>query len=193
MTDSPEASINPEPPLRGEQLLVMVYDELRRLAASQLSGQGGGQTLQPTALVHEAWLRLAGTGGSLWKDRTHFFRTAAMAMRNVLVDRVREKTSLKRAGQVEFVLDGGAEVMTAPDDHLLLIDECLEIMERENPECARIVHLKFFAGLSNEETADLLGLSLRSVERQWAFARAKLYQMIRGRAQPEGSTHEANR
>lgn len=110
-----------------------------------------------------------------------------MAMRSVLVDRAREKSCIKRGGKVEFVLDGGSEVITAPDDLLLLVDECLEIMERENPECSRIVHLKFFAGLSNEETARLLGIGLRSVERQWAFARAKLYQMIRGRESSDGT------
>lgn len=192
MIDPPHAALNAEPLLNGEQLLVMVYDELRRLAARQLSEQAGGQTLQPTALVHEAWLRLSRADDSRWKDRAHFFRTAAMAMRSVLVDRVREKCSIKRGGQVEFVLDGGTEVITSPDDHLLLVDECLEIMEKENPECARIVHLKFFAGLSNEETAHLLGISLRSVERQWSFARAKLYQMIRGREQPVSTDYEAD-
>lgn len=176
-----------------DELLALVYDELRRLAARQLAREGQGQTLQPTALVHEAWLRLADGKNREWQDRTHFFRASALAMRRILVDRAREKNSLKRGGKVEFQLHEGAEVMMVRDNHLLVIDECLERMETDNPECSRIVHLKFFAGLSNEETATLLGLPLRSIERQWAFARAKLFQMIREQDPSIGQDHGSPR
>ena len=110
-------------------------------------------------------------------------------MRRILVDRAREKNSLKRGGHVEFQFHEGAEGMMVRDNHLLVIDECLERMEQENPECARIVQLKFFAGLSNEETATLLDIPLRSIERQWAFARAKLFQMIREQEPSIGQDH----
>ena len=170
-----------------EALLVMVYDELRRLAARQMADLGNtGQTLQPTALVHEAWLRLTRRSPGTWNNRNHFFRTAALAMRCILVDRARRNSSRKRYGtQVE--LDQAEKVpaaMTEPDQHILAVDECLRRMERDYPECARIVQLKFFAGLTNQETAALLGASLRSVERHWAFARARLYQMMGSPALP---------
>ena len=168
-----------DPPASGE-LLVMVYEELRRLAARQMAWQGGGQTLQPTALVHEAWMKLASKDPDTWKDRTHFFRTAAVAMRRILVDRAREKSSQKRGGTwVDLPLSAEIAAEQDPEAHILIVDECLARMEKEHPDCARVVQLKFFAGLSNEQTAGLLGSSLRTVERQWAFARARLYQMIR--------------
>lgn len=169
-----------QPPSPGD-LLVMVYEELRRLAAKQMACQKDAQTLQPTALVHEAWMRITSREADTWKDRTHFFRTAAVAMRHILVDRAREKNALKRGGSGAD-LRFASEMATAddaPETHILIMDECLARMEKEHPDCAKVVHLKFFAGLSNQETADLLGSSMRSVERQWAFARTKLYQMIR--------------
>ena len=181
----------PEPPhpataaTAPEELLVMVYDELRRVAASQMArGGAGGQTLQPTALVHEAWMRLSAKSADHWNDRTHFFRTAAVAMRRILVDRAREKNSLKRggSGMVPPAPGDGLDGFD-PEARILLMDECLARMEQDHPDCAKVIQLKFFAGLSNQETAALLGSSLRTVERQWAFARAKLYQMIRAREQ----------
>lgn len=174
--EKPQMSAEPS---ATSQLLETVYDELRSLAARQLAKEGQSHTLQPTALVHDAWLRVSACTSREWKDKTHFFRASAMAMRRILVDRARERKSLKRSGNpVEFVIYGESGT-SMRDSHLLLIDECLERMEKENPENARIVHLKFFAGLSNEETAQMLEMPLRSVERQWAFARAKLFQMIR--------------
>ncbi len=191
---SPDKPEEPSESASTNELLEMVYDELRSLAARQLAKEGHSSNLQPTVLVHEAWLRVADRDGSEWKDKTHFFRASAMAMRRILVDRARERKSLKRSGDpVEFMLHGVAGTMSVPDNHLLLIDECLERMEKENPESARIVHLKFFAGLSNQETAGMLGMPLRSVERQWAFARAKLFQMIRENDPDIGEDHGTSR
>ena len=173
-----------EIPQAREDLLVLVYDELRRLAARQMARQqGGSQTLQPTALVHEAWLRLSSADGELWEDQRHYFRAAAIAMRRILVDRARSKNSIKRGGfTVDLDMANEVPLEENPEAHILMMDECLELMEKDHPECARVVQLKFFAGLSNQETASLLGSNLRAVERQWAFARTKLYQMMRGRA-----------
>lgn len=167
--------------MSGEELLPMVYDELRRLAASRLAREAAGATLQPTALVHEAWLRVSGHQDRNWVDRSHFFRTAALAMRRILVDRARQKASLKGGGE------GGREVFAlspdfndaTPDDRLLLIDECLQRLEKEDPDSARIVLLKFFAGLTNQEVANTLGVNVRTIERQWAYAKAALFQMVR--------------
>jgi RNA polymerase sigma factor (TIGR02999 family) len=182
MTDSPN-SRDPDAPEVREDLFVLVYDELRRLAARQLAQQhGGSHTLQPTALVHEAWMRLSSADDTLWENQQHYFRAAALAMRRILVDRARGKSSLKRGGfrvDLDVAIDVPAE--QTPESHILLMDECLQKMEKDHPECAKVVQLKFFAGMSNQETAALLGSSLRSVERQWAFARSKLYQMMRGR------------
>jgi RNA polymerase sigma factor (TIGR02999 family) len=166
--------------LSSEQLLPLVYDELRRLAASRMARESAGMTLQPTALVHEAWLRLAGTGARNWTDRVHFFRAAALAMRRILVDRARQKASLKGGGfkaDLDPSAFGAAEVTA--DERLLLIDESLRRLEKEDPESARIVLLKFFAGLTNNEVAQSLGVNVRTVERQWAYAKASLFQMVR--------------
>jgi RNA polymerase sigma factor (TIGR02999 family) len=186
IVNSPELQTERSP--SSADLLVMVYEELRGLAARQMAGQGG-QTMQPTALVHEAWMRLASKDADTWKDRAHFFRTAAVAMRRILVDRAREKSSLKRGGSwVDLPLSADIAVEQDPEAHILILDECLARMEREHPDCAKVVQLKFFAGLSNEETSALLGSSLRTVERQWAFARAKLYQMIRSHERSASGT-----
>ena len=121
---------------------------------------------------------MAATG----EDRTHFFRAAAVAMRCILVDRARAKSTLKREGvRVDLSFASQIPSELGPEDQIVIMDECLEQMAKDHPDCAKVVQLKFFAGLSNEETATLLGSSLRSVERQWAFARSKLYQMIRNR------------
>lgn len=174
--------------MSGDELLPQVYDELRRLAASRLARESAGATLQPTALVHEAWLRVSGRSDRNWTDRAHFFRTAALAMRRILVDRARQKSSLKGGGE------GGREVFAmepAPvdpsaDERLLLIDECLQRLEQEDPESARIVLLKFFAGLTNQEAANTLGVNVRTIERQWAYAKATLFQMVRELQSGEG-------
>jgi RNA polymerase sigma factor (TIGR02999 family) len=165
-----------------EDLLPLIYDELRRLATARMAGEAAGQTLQPTALVHEAWLRLVNEGGRTWKNRAHFFRAAAQAMRRILVDRARQKLSLKRGSGGEKVTIENMDLPAATiDDRVLLVDENLERLEAEDPESARVVTLKFFGGLTNKEVAKILGVTERSVERQWAYAKTCLFEMI----QPE--------
>lgn len=166
--------------LSSEQLLPLVYDELRRLAAARMARESAGMTLQPTALVHEAWLRLSRMENRSWNDREHFFRTAALAMRRILVERARQKSSLKGGGvRVDMDLSSLNLTQSTPDDRLLLIDESLQVLEKDDPESARIILLKFFAGLTNNEVARNLGVNVRTVERQWAYARASLFQIIR--------------
>jgi RNA polymerase sigma factor (TIGR02999 family) len=163
-----------------EELLPLVYDELRRLATSYVAGEAAGPTLQATALVHEAWLRLVNSEDRTWQNRTHFFRAAAHAMRRILVDRARQKLSLKRGGEFLLVPVEGTEIEAAAiDDRILLVDQSLERMEKEDPESARVIVLKFFGGLTNREVAEILGLSERSVERQWAYAKASLFAMVK--------------
>ncbi len=161
----------------------MVYDELRTLARRRLANEAPGNTLQATALVHEAWISLAGGEERSWSDRGHFFRAAAQAMRHILVDRARAKARLKRGGDaVRVDLDGLDIADTSVDERVLLIDESLTRLERTDPDSARIVTLKFFGGLSNKEIASMDGVGERTVERYWAFARAKLLRMIRDEA-----------
>ncbi len=166
--------------LSSEQLLPLVYDELRRLAASRLARESGGMTLQPTALVHEAWLRLSKLENRSWNDREHFFRTAALAMRRILVERARQKSSLKGGGvRVDIDFSSLTLADATADDRLLLIDESLKSLEKDDPDSARVILLKFFGGLTNAEVARNLGVNVRTVERQWAYAKASLFQIIR--------------
>ena len=167
--------------LPSEDLLPLVYDELRRLASADMRNEAPGQTLQPTALVHEAWLRLAGKDERRWNDRAHFFRTAAQVMRRILVDRARQKSSLKRGGGGGERIDIGKIDLAhaSPDDRVVLVNEVLDRLEKENPEAAQIITMKFFGGLTNHEIAQALGLSERSVERRWNYAKACLFRMIR--------------
>lgn len=163
-----------------EDLLPMVYAELRQLATMRMAREAAGQTLQPTALVHEAWLRLVNEGDRTWQNRAHFFRTAALAMRRILVDRARSKSSLKRGGGRERVnIEDVDLAASSTDDRVLLVDDAVTRLEAEDPESARVVALKFFGGLTNKEVAESLGVTERTVERQWAYARACLFQMIR--------------
>ena len=164
-----------------EQLLPAVYDELRRLAAARMSQEAAGHTLQPTALVHEAWLRLVGGQKQSWENRAHFFGAAAEAMRRILIERARRKSRLKR-GSGQALLDiADLDVATAmPDDKVLLVDEALEQLKLEDPEKAKIVMLKFFAGLTNEQAAEILNVNERTVRRQWEFAKAWLFERISG-------------
>jgi RNA polymerase sigma factor (TIGR02999 family) len=162
-----------------EDLLPLVYDELRRVAAARMAREPEGQTLQPTALVHEAWLQLVGNGGRTWKNRAHFFGAAADAMRRILIDSARRKAALKRGGgQSRASLDDLELAATLPDEEILLIDEALERLEAEDPERARVVTLKFYGGLTNEEVAKVLGVSLRTVVRHWTLAKIKLFRWI---------------
>jgi len=163
-----------------EKLLPLVYAELRRLAGARMAHEMAGQTLQPTALVHEAWLRLVSDGDRTWQNRAHFFGAAAEAMRRILIERARHKSRIKRGGgQVSLNIEDLELAETTPDDKVLLIDEALERLKAEDPELERIVVLKFFGGLSNEEVAETLGLSKRTLDRQWAYARAWLFREIR--------------
>ncbi len=163
-----------------EKLLPLVYDELRRHAAVRMAQEAPGQTLQPTALVHEAWLRLVGNGDHTWQNRAHFFGAAAEAMRRILIENARRKARLKRGGdQVRLNIDQLELAETTPDEKILLIDEALERLRVQDPEKARVVVLKFFGGRTNQEVAEVLGVTERTVERQWAYAKAWLYQIIR--------------
>ena len=162
-----------------EELFSLVYEELRRLAAARMAKESAGHTLQPTALVHEAWLQLVGDGAQMWDNRRHFFGAAAEAMRRILILNARRKSALKRGGgQVPVNIEDLEISAATPDEHILLIDEGLLWLEKENPELARIVKLKFFGGLSNEEVAESLGVSLRTANRQWFLAKIKLFRWI---------------
>jgi RNA polymerase sigma factor (TIGR02999 family) len=163
-----------------EKLLPMVYEELRRLAAARMAQESAGQTLQPTALVHEAWLQLVHGGDRTWQNRAHFFGAAADAMRRILIDKARRKSRLKHGGgQLRLDIADLELAGTTPDDNLLLIDEALKNLAQEDPEQARIVVLKFFGGLTNEEVAENMGIGERTVDRQWACAKARLFRWIR--------------
>ena len=162
-----------------DTLLPLVYDELRRLAAARMTHEAAGHTLQPTALVHEAWLRLVGRTEYSWQNRAHFFGAAAEAMRRILIERARRKSRLKRGAGQPLLNIADLDVMAAmPDDKILLVDEALAQLQAEDPEKARIVSLKFFAGLTNEQIAELLQVNERTVRRQWDFARAWLFERI---------------
>jgi RNA polymerase sigma factor (TIGR02999 family) len=161
-------------------LLAAVYEELRRLAAARMARESAGQTLQATALVHEAWLQLVAEGDRSWENRAHFFGAASHAMRRILVDAARRKSRRKRGAGSERVELGEVEIAAAtPDDSVLLINEALEQLEREDPEQAQIVVMKFFGGMTNEEVAASLGIGERTVYRQWVCAKARLFRWVR--------------
>jgi len=169
-------------PEAAERLLSLVYGELRHLAAAHMAREKPGQTLQPTALVHEAWLRLSVNSSPGWENRAHFFAAAAEAMRRILIESARRKQALKRgAGVVRINLDDVDVAATTDSETLLALDEALERLVAEDAESARIVKLRFFAGLTNEETAAAIGLSVRTVKRHWTFARAWLYEHLSAR------------
>jgi len=164
-----------------EELLPLVYDELRRLAAHKMAAEAPGHTLQPTALVHEAWLRLVTPQQQAqFQNRAHFFGAAAEAMRRILVDRVREKKALKRGGGLERVDIDAVELPSPmPDDELLALDEALDRLTAVDTRAAEMVKLCFFVGLTQEEAARELGVSISTAERIWAFARAWLLREVR--------------
>jgi RNA polymerase sigma factor (TIGR02999 family) len=169
-----------DPNAAGE-LLALVYDELRGLAAMRMANERAGHTLQPTALVHEAWLRLAGINSEApFANRAHFFAAAAEAMKRILIDRARRNSAGKRGGGWERVnLDNVEVAIDADYDTLLLVNEAMEKLAREEPAAAEIVRLRFFAGLTLEECGQLLGFTERTAKRHWAFARAWLYDAIK--------------
>jgi len=158
-----------------DELLVRVYEELRRLAAAKMAGETPGQTLQPTALVHEAWLRLGGDQQPAWRNRAHFFGAAAEAMRRILVDRARRKATAKHGANstAEELRDDLIEVQ-APADEILKVNEALGELARHDKTAAEIVKLRYFAGLTVEETAEALNISASSVDRNWVYARTWL-------------------
>jgi len=167
---------------RAEQrLLETVYNELRKLAACKMANEAPGHTLQPTALVHEAWLRLVTPEQQAqFQNRAHFFGAAAEAMRRILVDRAREKKALKRGGDLERVDIDAVEVASPmPDEELLVLDEALDRLTAVDTRAAEMVKLCFFVGLTQEEAARELGVSLATAERIWAFARAWLLREVR--------------
>lgn len=162
-----------------EKLLPLVYNELRNLAAARMLQESPGHTLQPTALVHEAWLRLVGENDQNWKSRAYFFAAAAEAMRRILVEHARRKARLKHGGGQHRLNIEDLELADAtPDDKILLVNDALENLERSNPERARVVVMKFYAGMTNKEVADMLGIGERTVDRHWVCAKAWLFQKL---------------
>jgi RNA polymerase sigma factor (TIGR02999 family) len=164
------------------ELLPLVYEELRKLAAQKMSHEAADQTLQPTALVHEAWLRLVGQDHhSSFQNRAHFFAAAAEAMRRILVENARRKRRLRHGGGQERVsLDEVEVAAEKADDRLLEVNDALEILAREDPLEAEVVKLRIFVGLNHKDIAQVLDLSEKTVQRYWAHAKASLYQHIRG-------------
>jgi len=162
------------------ELLSLVYDELRRLAAKRMAAEAPGQTLQPTALVHEAWLRLTNDEKRKWNDRTHFFAAAAESMRRILVDNARRKRADRHGGGRQRV--EVAEIVSAvveESDNVLAVNEALEKFAQLDPEKAELVKLRYFVGMTIEQAAEALGISERTAKRYWAFARAWLHEEIK--------------
>jgi RNA polymerase sigma factor (TIGR02999 family) len=167
-------------PQSNERLLNLVYEELRRLAASKMAREIPGQTLQPTALVHEAWLRLVGSQNAKFKNRAHFFSAAAEAMRRILIDRARRKLTRRHGGDCERVPADECDI-AAPeaDDQLLAVHEALNKLALDHPVQAELVKLRYFAGLTNEEAAHLLGISVSTAANYWTFSRTWLFHEIK--------------
>lgn len=173
------AAIQAGDPKAAEGLLTLVYDELRRLAAAKLAHEAPGQTLQPTALVHEAWLRLVGERTPSFNNREHFFRASAEAMRRILIDRARRKHTQRHGGGFQRVTFEGFD-LAAPlvDDQLLAMNEALEKLALEHPIQAELVKLRYFAGLTNEEVSEVMGISVSTAKNYWTFSRAWLLNEI---------------
>ena len=170
-----------------EQLLSLVYTELKRIAAQKMAGEAPGHTLQPTALVHEAWLRLMGDGDASFENRAHFFSAAAEAMRRILVDSARRKRAIRRGGgATREELEEDHLVQNVVPDEVLAVDEALDLLDKVDPVGARLVKLRYFVGMTMEESATTMGMSLRNAERTWTYARAWLRRQIgRQRSRPE--------
>lgn len=174
------SAIDQGEPHASEQLLPLVYDELRKLAAQKMAEEQPGQTLQATALVHDAYVRLVEVGkDQKWNGRGHFFAAAAEAMRRILIDKARTKARPKHGGDrrrvhLEDIVDAGA----TPADELLALDEALSRLEQTDPEAAKVVKLRYFVGLTMPEAAEALGISLRSAERDWTYARTWLHREL---------------
>jgi RNA polymerase sigma factor (TIGR02999 family) len=163
-----------------DQLMPLVYDELRRLARSYMRRERSDNTLQPTALVNEAYLRLVDQRNVRWQNRAHFFGIAAQLMRRILVDRARSRQAIKRGGEGEKVpLDEALVASSQPDDEVLALDDAMARLAELDPQQSRIVELRFFGGLTVEETAEVLKISPATVKREWSLAKAWLYREIK--------------
>jgi len=174
------SAIDAGDPKAADQLLPLVYEELRKLAASRMAKEKPGQTLQATALVHEAWLRLAGSDQQQWRGRSHFFGAAAEAMRRILIDKARHKASLKRGMDqpLEELHESRIE-LSAPADEILAVHDALDALAAEDATAAEVVKLRYFVGMTIAEIAEALEISSRSADRHWHFARAWLKGAIR--------------
>jgi RNA polymerase sigma factor (TIGR02999 family) len=171
--------VRPGEAAAGGQLLEIVYDELRRLARHKMASENPGHTLQPTALVHEAWLRMVSPKQQNWENRAHFFSAAAEAMRRILVEHARKRNSLKRGGGARREeLEESALVLNAPPDELLAVHEALDALRQQDPVSAELVKLRYFVGMTMEEAASALNMAPRSAERLWTYARVWLKDAI---------------
>jgi len=166
-------------PTAAEELLPLVYDELRRLASAKMAKEPSGQTLQATALVHEAWLRLGGEKQANWENRRHFFGAASEAMRRILIEKARRKQRERHGGRLQRADTEALEISSGVrEEQLLAMDEALELLTRADPRKAEIVKLRYFVGLTNQEIANTLSLSLATVERYWAYAKVWLFERM---------------
>ena len=173
-------SIEQGDPKAAEQLLPLVYDELRKLAAARMAHEAPGQTLQATALVHEAWLKLAGSDRQQWRGRAHFFGAAAEAMRRILIDQARRRASQKRGGdQSPEELHESRIELRAPSDEILAVHDALDELAVEDSIAAEVVKLRYFVGMTIPEIADALGIAARTADRHWAFGKSWLKRAIR--------------
>ena len=178
-----EATANGEP--EAARLLPLVYDELRELAARKMARESGTQTLQPTALVHEAWLRLGGDVQHTWENRTHFFCAAAEAMRRILIDRARSKQARRHGGGQERLDVDEVEIATPmKDDELLAVNEALDRFSQYSPQKAELVKLRYFAGMGLKEAGQVLGISEPTAVRWWTYSKTWLYQAIQETREP---------
>jgi len=167
-------------PNAADQLLPLVYEELRKLAAARMANEKLGQTLQPTALVHEAWLKIAGDGGQRFANRKHFFKAAAGAMQQILIDTARRKQRLKHgANQIGDELHESRIAMAVPSGELLAVNDALAALALEDPQASEVVQMRYFVGMTVPEIAAALDLAPRTVDRHWSFARAWLKRAIR--------------
>ncbi len=162
-----------------EKLLELLYDELRRLASSKMAREAPGQTLQPTALVHEAWLRLVGSKAPRFENRAHFFSAAAEAMRRILIDRARRKLTMRHGGGFNRIDLEQELAAPAEDEQLLAVHEVLNNLAKTHPAQAEVVKLRYFVGMTNEETAEALGVSVATVKNYWTFARTWIFNEIK--------------
>lgn len=185
-SDEAEGELRP-----AAEFLPVVYAELRRVAASLTARLPPGQTLQPTAIVHEAYLRLVGDRDPGWNGRRHFFGAAARAMRDILVEQARRKAARKHGGGVRRIeMDEGLAIIEPPADDLLAVDEAIQMLQATKPHLAEIAMLRYFAGLSTDETAAVLGISTSTLAREWRFARAWLARRLDNKQAQAGGADE---